>query len=93
MQQFGMDEINSPRAAFSQRLRALRGQRGLSTFAVAEEVLGSRDRASEVTKWESGKHFPSPENLVKIAQFFDCSTDHLLGVTDDRCGACQERVA
>ncbi|AFZ66099.1 helix-turn-helix domain-containing protein [Deinococcus peraridilitoris] len=79
-----MFETATPRAIFSQRLRTLRSERELSTFAVAEGILGSRDRASEVTKWESGKHFPAPENLVKIADFFSCSTDYLLGVTDDR---------
>ncbi|MFB9991265.1 helix-turn-helix domain-containing protein [Deinococcus oregonensis] len=57
--------------------------REVSTFVVAESVLGSKDRASEVTKWESGKHFPGPENLVKIAEYFHCSTDYLLGVTDE----------
>ena len=73
----------SPRRAFAQRLRALRSQRGVSTLVVAETVLGSKDRASDVTKWESGKHFPSPENLVKVADYFCCSTDYLLGVTGD----------
>lgn len=57
--------------------------KGESTFRVAEDILGSKDRASEVTKWESGKHFPTPEKLVKIAEHFSCSTDYLLGVTDD----------
>lgn len=53
----------------------------MSTLAVAETVLGSKDRASDVTKWESGKHFPSPENLVKVAEYFACSIDYLLGMT------------
>lgn len=81
-----MPEAN-PRSAFSQRLRTLRRARDLSTFAVAEGVLDSRDRASEITKWESGKHFPSPENLVRVANFFGCSLDYLLGVTDERSAA------
>lgn len=72
-----------PRKSFAQRLRSLRVQKSESTFRVAEGILGSKDRASEVTKWESGKHFPTPEKLVKIAEYFSCSTDYLLGVTDD----------
>jgi len=82
MQQLGMPE-SDPRKVFAQRLRALRNAKGASTFAVAEGVLGSKERASDVTKWESGKHFPTPENLVRVAHFFSCSTDYLLGVTDN----------
>lgn len=73
-----------PRTTFSRRLRALRTAQGVSTLVVAEGVLGGKERASEVTKWESGKHFPTPEKLVRIAEYFACSTDYLLGVTDER---------
>lgn len=31
-----------------------------------------------------GKSLPSVENLVKIANYFNCSTDYLLGLTDKK---------
>lgn len=35
-----------------------------------------------VTKWKNGAS-PNSETLLKIAQYFDVSTDYLLGNTDD----------
>ncbi|GAA5514805.1 hypothetical protein Dcar01_03566 [Deinococcus carri] len=67
-------------STFGRRLRELREQRELSQYDVAEAILGRRDRAGEVSRWESGKNEPSHANLVKIARFFDCSIDRLLGV-------------
>lgn len=36
-----------------------------------------------LTKWKSGT-LPNGESLIKIADYFDCSIDYLLGRTDDR---------
>ena len=33
-------------------------------------------------RYEKGKSEPTLENLVKLADFFDCSVDYLLGVED-----------
>ncbi|PJI55218.1 transcriptional regulator [Methylobacterium radiotolerans] len=65
---------------FGQRLRRLREMRELSQYDVAEAVLGRRDRAGEISKWENDKNEPSHENLRRLAYFFVCSTDELLGV-------------
>jgi transcriptional regulator with XRE-family HTH domain len=35
-----------------------------------------------LTKWKNGS-IPNGETLIKIANFFDCSVDYLLGRTDD----------
>lgn len=67
-------------ATFGQRLRRLRDERGVSQYDVAEVILGRRDRAGEVSRWESDKNEPSHENLRKIAIYFSCSIDMLLGV-------------
>lgn len=39
-----------PRKVFAERLKALRAAKDVSTLLVAENVLGHKDRASEVTK-------------------------------------------
>lgn len=31
------------------------------------------------TQWKQGKQIPSPEKLLKMADYFDVSTDYLLG--------------
>ncbi len=35
-----------------------------------------------ISKWKSGA-IPSGENLIKLAQYFDCSIDYLVGRTDN----------
>ena len=44
------------------------------------EVLGITDRYYQ--KYEYGKVKPSQANLIKLADFYDVSTDYLLGRTD-----------
>lgn len=59
-----------------QIIRQLRLERGLK-----QEDLGRRVGASKqsVSNWENDNIMPSIELLVKIADFFDVSTDYLLG--------------
>ncbi len=38
--------------------------------------------SATITQWKQGA-IPAGDNLVKIADFFDCSVDYLLGRTDD----------
>ncbi|WP_431308177.1 helix-turn-helix domain-containing protein [Deinococcus arenicola] len=77
---------------FGQRLRRLRDERRVSQYDVAEAILGRRDRAGEVSRWESNKNEPSHENLRKIAAYFSCSIDMLLGVASSNFVAEPERV-
>lgn len=65
---------------FGERLRAQREARKMSQYDVAEVILNRRDRAGEVSRWESGKNEPSHDNLRKIATLFNCSVDMLLGI-------------
>ncbi|MBQ3492511.1 MAG: helix-turn-helix transcriptional regulator [Clostridia bacterium] len=62
------------------RLKELRLSRNLSQVKVAE-VLGCNQTA--VGKYERGQLEPSLETLVKLANFFNCSIDYLLGLEDD----------
>lgn len=35
-----------------------------------------------ISYWKSGERLPSAENLIRLADYFDCSIDYLLGRTD-----------
>lgn len=64
---------------FSEHLRELRKKHGLTQQQVSDGV--SITRASWNT-YENGYHMPDSEVLKRIADFFDVSTDYLLGLSD-----------
>lgn len=66
---------------FSSRLRNLRSEMKLTQKELAEK-LNMQNTA--ISKYELGEREPDIENLNKIAEFFGCSTDYLLGRTDNR---------
>ena len=68
-------------SAFSDRLRMLRKSRKVSQTRLAK-VLGYGYTA--IANYESGRNEPSLGDLRRIADFFDVSTDYLLGRTDDK---------
>lgn len=68
------------RIFFSERLSALRKERGLSLIALGEQ-LSITDEA--VRLLEKGKRSPSFEVLCALAEFFDVSLDYLVGRTDN----------
>ena len=63
----------------AERLRELRVKRGVTQSQVAE-YLGLKLRAYQY--YESGEHRPEYEKLMALADYFDVSTDYLLGRTD-----------
>ncbi|RKI69051.1 XRE family transcriptional regulator [bacterium 1xD42-67] len=68
-------------AIFSERVRELRKERDLKQREMAE-ICGLKLRSYQ--DYEYGKTFPEVPGLIRIAQFFDVSTDYLLGLTDKR---------
>ena len=64
---------------FSERLRELRVDKGLSQRGLAE-LAGFSHTA--IRRWEDGIQIPNIEVLVVLAKFFDVTTDYLLGLTD-----------
>lgn len=65
---------------FSERLKDLRKQAGLTQVDVAEK-LGISQPA--YASWERGAKKPTQENLVKIAQILNVSVDYLVGNSDE----------
>ena len=66
---------------FSERLKDLRQQAGLTQVDVAEE-LGISQPA--YASWERGAKKPTQENLVKIAQILNVSVDYLVGNSEEK---------
>ena len=62
-------------------LKALREAKGLLQKDVAAAIGVSR---TTYVKYESGSSEPSYKILVKLAEFFDVSVDHLLGRTESK---------
>ena len=60
---------------FHEKLQALRRQRGLTQEELAAELFVSR---TAISKWESGRGYPSIDSLKAISRFFGVSIDGLL---------------
>ena len=63
------------------RLRELRLERGLLQSDIAK-IVGKKDRI--IGFYETGERDPSTETVIKLAEFFNVSTDYLLGKSDVR---------
>ena len=60
---------------FNEKLQDLRKQKGLTQEELAEVLFVSR---TAVSKWESGRGYPSIDTLKTIAEFFCVTVDELL---------------
>lgn len=58
-----------------EKLQALRKNRGMTQEELAQALYVSR---TAVSKWESGRGYPSIESLKQISTFFGVSVDELL---------------
>ena len=63
------------------RMRELREEKGLYQKHLAPVLKVS---PGTVCNYEKNTHFPDPDTLVRIADFFDVSVDYLLGRTNLR---------
>ena len=60
---------------FNEKLQELRKQKGITQEELAEKLYVSR---TAISKWESGRGYPSIESLKLIAKFFSITVDELL---------------
>ncbi len=65
---------------FKERLKELREEKHISRDELAKAVKLSY---WAIAKYETGERTPDPETLQRLADFFGCSVDYLLGRTDD----------
>lgn len=66
---------------FAKRLKELRQEKKIGQNALSN--LLDMCNAS-ISYYETDKQDPTVTNLVKLATYFDVSTDYLLGLTDDK---------
>lgn len=62
------------------KLKELRAEKGLTQAALAQKLECSQ---SMIVRWERGECEPTANAIIKIATFFDVTTDYLLGREDD----------
>ena len=60
---------------FHEKLQELRKRKGLTQEELAEAIYVSR---TAISKWESGRGYPSIDSLKEIANYFSVSIDELL---------------
>lgn len=60
---------------FNEKLKELRNSRGLTQEELAEALFVSR---TAISKWESGRGYPSIDSLKEISAFFSVTIDELL---------------
>lgn len=61
-------------------LKILRNKKNISQLKLSMDLELSQELISQ---YELGKSLPTIANLVKLANYFNCSTDYLLGLTND----------
>lgn len=64
---------------FSNKLKSLRQEKGLTQEQLAKQIFVSR---TLITKYETGKAMPSKDNLEKIAQYFNVDISLLFNNDD-----------
>lgn len=65
---------------FYMRLKEIREEKGITQTMLAK-AIGTSQR--NIGRWESGSNEPAYSFIMKIAKFFNVSTDYLLGLEDD----------
>ena len=60
-------------------LRKLRESKNLTQLQLSIKLEVSQEL---ISRYELGTSFPQPQMLIKLANFFNCSVDYLLGLTD-----------
>ncbi len=75
---------------FNEKLQELRKSRGLTQEELAEALFVSR---TAVSKWESGRGYPSLDSLKQISRFFAVSIDELICPEEIISAAEEEKKA
>lgn len=61
-------------------IKRLRSEKNISQQELAQRIDSNQ---RQVSKWENGVIEPNIESLIKLADYFEVSTDYLLGRSND----------
>lgn len=64
---------------FPQRLKELREEKKLTKSELAKQINVS---CACISRWEQGLREPSLSSIIILIQFFDCTSDYLIGLDD-----------
>ena len=73
---------------FNQKLQQLRKEKGLTQEELAQKLFVSR---TAISKWESGRGYPSIDSLRTIAEFFSVTVDNLISSSEALTVAKEEQ--
>ena len=62
-----------------ENLKKLRESKNITQVKLAIDLEVSQEL---ISRYELGSSFPQPNMLIKLANYFNCSVDYLLGITD-----------
>jgi len=65
---------------FTERLKELRKEKGLSQSQLARETGISQ---AAIAYWEAGERLPGALAIITLAKYFKVSSDYLLGLEDE----------
>ena len=69
------------KSCFSERLKELRAEKGLSQVLLAKAV-GNRPSHTAIALWELKKRTPNLDDVIRLAKFFGVTVGYLAGVED-----------
>ena len=75
---------------FNEKLQELRKSRGLTQEELAETLFVSR---TAISKWESGRGYPSIDSLKEISRYFSVTIDELICPEEILFAAAEEKQA
>ncbi len=78
----------NPNSVTASRIKQLRQDRGLSQeqFGDSFAEFLSREQSYSlmtISNWETGRKLPPADTIISLAQYFGCSTDYILGLSND----------
>ena len=71
--------IDMTNLKFKDRLKELRLEKDLTQLQLS---IATGLTQSCIAKWENGDRVPSIDAFIKLADYFDCSIDYLVGRED-----------
>ena len=60
-------------------LKKLRESKNITQVKLSTDLGVSQEL---ISRYELGSSFPQPNMLIKLSEYFNCSVDYLLGITD-----------